>query len=52
LRTGEAGFGSSKDNRQHAMDALHGMDDAATVYLGKARKVAAMLSNNGATPVA
>ena len=39
LRTGEAGFGSSKDNRQHAMDALHGVDDAATVYLGKARKV-------------
>ena len=39
LRTTEAGYGAAKDNSQHAMDALHGVDDTATVFLGTARKV-------------
>jgi len=39
LRNAEAGFGTAKDNRQDAMDALQLTDDAATEFLGKARKV-------------
>ena len=39
LRTTESGFGAAKDDRQHAMDALHVTDDTATVFLGTTRKV-------------
>ena len=46
LRTTEAGYGAAKDNSQHAMDALHVTDDAATVFLGKARKVLSSFLGN------
>ena len=46
LRTSEAGFGSARFNRQFAMDALHGVDDTATVFLGKARGVLSSFLGN------
>ena len=39
LRNAEAGFGTAKNNRQMAMDALQVADGAATEFLGNARKV-------------
>ena len=39
LRTTEAAFGAAKTNRQAAMNTLQASDDAATEFLGNARKV-------------
>ena len=46
LRNTEAGFGRAKSNRQDAMDALHAVDDAATEFLGTARKMLATFLGN------